>query len=149
MAMEIATIIDSISALSVEGLKICDVNEIPEAADMRQPMIYPKPDGFVTQFVLTRDSFGGGSVAKMHVTYNLTYRLCYAPVSSGRGLFETYPAMVACAYRFLDAVIAIDTLTGLEDIYPGDVLNFGPVSDPAGNYFHGCDIVLAVEEFIN
>lgn len=149
MAMEIATIIDSISALSVDGLKICDLNEIPEVVDARQPVIYPKPDGFITSLVLELDSFGGGSTAKMHITYNITYRLCYAPVASGRGLFEVYPQMVAAAYRFLDAVIAIDTLTGVEDIRPADALNFGPVADPSGNYFHGCDIVLAVMEFIN
>jgi hypothetical protein len=99
--------------------------------------------------VLTRDSYGGGSVAKMHIDYNLNYRLCYAMVEAGRGLFEVYPEMVRVAYRFLDAVIAIDTLTGLEDIYPANTVTFGYVQDMAGNSFHGCDIVIHVMEFIN
>lgn len=149
MAMEISTITDSISALTVDGLKIYDLNEIPEAIDPRQPSIFPFPAGFVTNFQQVRDSFGGGTYAKMHVLYDLTYRLCYAPIGAERGLFRNYADMVAAAYRFIDAVLAIDVMIGLEDITMAAVANFGPVADIAGNGFHGCDIVLHVEEFVN
>ena len=149
MAMEIAAIADSISALVVDGLKICDLDEIPETVDPRQPTIFPNPVNFVSNIEQVRDSFGGGSVAKQHVTYDLTYRLCYAPVGSGRGLFEIYPDMVAAAYRFLDAVVAVDVMVGLEDITVIAIPAFGPVPDMAGNNFHGCDITLKVLEFVN
>lgn len=149
MAMEITTIADSISALSVSGVKICDLDEIPDAVDFRQPTIFPLAYNFVTDLALTRDSYGGGSTAKMTIEYNLNYRLCFAPVEEGRGLFGVYKNMVTAAYRFLDAVIAIDTLEGLEDIYPADTVAFGYVQDMAGNPFHGCDFVIHILEFIN
>src|SRR3990170_2945459 len=138
MTLAISTICDSISVLSVSGLTIKDLNEIPEAVMARDcPVIYPKPDGFITNFEMVRDSFGGGSTAKMTVTYDLTYRLLGAPLGSGRGLFDSYSLMVEKVYAYIDAVQAIDTMTGLEDITPADTTAFGPVSDPAGGMFHG------------
>jgi hypothetical protein len=149
MSLAIATICESIAALDVDGVRIADIDAIPEAADARRASIIPRPDGFITNFTMVRESFGGGSTSKMTITYRLTYRLLFAPIGEGRGLFAVYPDMVAAAYRFLDAILAIDTMTGLVDIIPVDALSFGPVTDPAGNAFHGCDIVLEVNEFVN
>lgn len=149
MSLQIATVCASIAALSVAGVTIKDLDEIPENVDLRAPTILPKPDGFVSGLRYERQSQGGGSVAKGDCYYTLTYRLCYAPVGSGRGLFETYPAMVTAAFAFLDAVLAVDVLQGAVTIRPVGALNFGPVSDPAGNIFHGCDIAVEIMEFVN
>jgi hypothetical protein len=146
MALEITVITDSISALEVSGVKICDLDQIPEAVDVRQPTIFPNPVNFVSNITQTRMSYGGAS-EKMNIEYDLTYRLCYAPIGTERGLFAGYPAMVAAAYRFLDAVLDVAVMTGLEDITLGSITNFGPVTDMAGNGFHGTDIVLHVLEF--
>ena len=150
MTLAISTICDSISSLSVSGLTIKDLNEIPEAITGRDcPVIYPKPDGFVTNFEMVRNSFGGGSTAKMTVTYDLTYRLLGAPLASGRGLFDSYSMMVEKVYAFIDAILMIDTMDGLIDIVPADATAFGPVSDPAGGMFHGAGVILYVMEFVN
>ena len=98
---------------------------------------------------MVRDSTGGGSTAKMTVYYTLSYRLCHTRLGSGRGLFDVYDDMVAIAAAFLDAVLAIDVLTGAVDIMPSDAVNFGPVVDPAGDGFHGCDFALDITEFVN
>lgn len=148
MALALTTITNSIAALSVSGVTLKDIDEIPETATGLGPVIYPKPDGFVTDFTVERNSFGGGSTAKMTATYNLTYRFCHSPVGSGRFL-EFYDDMVTKAFLFLDAVIAVDVMTGLIDLQVDDTLSFGPVMDPSGAVFHGCDIVLRVMEFIN
>lgn len=149
MSLQISTICESISALDVDGVRIMDIDQIPENSDPRKAIIFPKPDGFITGFTVVRDSFGGGSTAKMTATYSLNYRLCYAPIGAGRGLFEVYDDMVAKAFLFLDAVIAVNTMTGLIDIQVQNAINFGAVNDPVGNMFHGCDFVLLVTEFIN
>jgi len=146
MALEIAVIADSISALAVDGVRICDLDQIPEAVDPRQPTIFPLPEGYVTNITQTRISYGGAS-EKMNVEYDLTYRLCYAPIGTERGLFAAYPAMVAAAYRFLDAVLDVGVMVGLEDITLASIGTFGPVLDMAGTAFHGCDISLHVLEF--
>ena len=150
MALAIATIADSIAAVSVSGVTIKDLNEIPEAVTLRDcPVLFPRPDGFVTDLAVKRDSFGTGAVAKMTVTYILTYTFCHAPIGSGRGLFDVYDNMIANAFAIIDAIITNDTVTGLVDLQVDDALNFGPVEDPSGNVFHGCEIQLYVMEFVN
>ena len=148
MALAIATVADSIAALSVTGVTIKDVDEIPAAVDPRQPTILPKPD-FVTGFVVERDSFGAGS-AKMTVRYVLNYRFCYMPLGKGRaGKIENYDGIVDKVALFWDAVLAIDTLTGAVDIEPAGVVNMGLVNDPSDNIFLGCDLAVKVTEFVN
>src|SRR3972149_11779125 len=149
MTLAISTICDSISSLSVSGLTIKDLNEIPEAIRGRDfPVIYPKPDGFVTNFEMVRNSFGGGSTAKMTVTYDLTYRLLGAPIGAGRGLFDSYSLMVEKVYAFIERVLAVDTMDGLIDIVPAEAPAFGPVTDPAGGMFHGADVIFHVMDFV-
>lgn len=150
MALAIATIADSIAALNVTGLMICDLDQIPEAATTRTPILFPKPDGFVTDFEYEPVSQGDGATALANVTYTLTYRFCYTPIGAERGLFATYPAMVAMAAAILDAIISIDNATaGAVEIVPLSIPVFGPVVDPANNGYHGCDISLLVKEFVN
>lgn len=150
MAQQIREICKAIADLHVEGLNIRALDDIPETVNVRDcPIIYPSPDIFNTNYTFTRDSFGGGSVAMRTVYYDITYRLCYAPVGSGRGLFDVYDKMVAMAYAFLDAILAIDIITGAINVDPASIRIAGPVLDPAGYSFHGCDITLTVTEFIN
>src|SRR3972149_7264806 len=109
MTLAISTICDSTSSLSVSGLTIKDLNEIPEAVTGRDcPVIYPKPDGFVTNFEMVRDSFGGGPTAKMTVTYDLTYRLLGAPIGAGGGLVDSYSLLVQKMDAFIGAGPGVD-----------------------------------------
>ena len=149
MALAIATIANSIAALSVTGVTIKDIDEIPVGVDPNQPTIIPLPD-YMTNFDVEIDSFGPGSTAKMSVYYTLNYRLCYKPADAGRSdTIEYYDNMVAAATAFLDAVLAADTVTGSIDVKPEAITNMGIVNDPADNSFHGCDIGLRVMEFVN
>ena len=147
MALAIATVVDNISKLSVSGLVIKDMDEIPGSVDARQPTLIPLPD-FLTDYAMERDSFGGGSTAKMTVNYTLNYRLCYAPVGAGRPL-EWFDNMVSMVGLIMDAVMAVDTLGGTVDIVPAGVRNMGIVNDPGDAGFYGCDLAFKVEEFVN
>jgi len=150
MALAITTITNSIAALSVSGVTIQDVDEIIEHVKERDcPLVQPLPNGFVNGLSVTRDSQGPGSIALKTVRYTLTYRLMYAAVGTGRGLFDVYDDMITKAGLFLDALLADDALSGSVDITPMGALNFGLVGDPAGNVFHGCDFQLQVMEFVN
>jgi hypothetical protein len=148
VALAITTVTDNVGGLSVTGADILDIDEIPESVDGRKPIIFPKPDGFVTDLEVTRQSYGASSDAKTDMEYTLNYRLCHTPVGSGRGLFKTYPDMVTIAARFMDAIANYDATTAVT-LELADAINFGPVSDPAGNMFHGCDFALRVKEFQN
>ena len=151
MALQIATVADSISKLSVAGATLKDIDELPKKGTVRNtPVIIPKPNGFLSNFKPERDSFGPGTTAKITVTYTLTYRLLHSEIGTGRtGIFSTYAAMVAITSLFLDAIIANDTVTGAVDLEAADVTEFGPVADPMGKMFHGCDIAINIMEYVN
>jgi len=149
MALAISTVADSISKLSVTGLTIKDINEIPAGTDSRGKTLIPKPN-FMTDFSMERDSFGGGSTAKMTVNYTLNYRMLYKPVGAGRqNVLEYYDDLTSMIGLVLDAVLAIDTLTGTVDIVPLSVTNMGLVNDPADQAWYGCDFAFRVMEFVN
>ena len=147
MALGIATIANAIAALSVTGLTIKDVDEIPAEADPRLSTLIPLHE-YMTDFEVELDSFGGGSTAKMTVWYTLGYRLLFKPLGAGRE-FEYQANMIAMVAAFLDAVLAIETISGCEGIIPISITNMGNVVDPAENWYVGCDIHLRVQEFVN
>jgi len=147
MALAIATVVDSISNLSVSGLTIKDMDTIPASASGLGPLLIPLPN-FVTNFNMERDSYGGGSTAKMTVTYNLNYRLLFAQAGSGRDL-EYFDNMVSMVALLWDAILAIETLTGAIDLVPAGITNMGLINDPAEHEYYGCDIAVRVTEFVN
>ena len=149
MALAAVTVATNIGALTVTGVNIYALNEIPEGADAREcPMVYPKPDGFMSGLEVEVNSFGSTS-AKKTVRYTLTYMYLYAPIASGRGLFDLYEDMVTKALAFQDAVLANDAITGCVDITAMDIGEWGPVADPSGTAFHGCQMSFQVTEFVN
>ena len=48
---------------------------------------------------------------------------------------------------FVDKMLVSDTITGAVDLTVEDISTFGPVSDPSGKMFHGCDIAFRILEF--
>ena len=150
MALAFATITDSIAAISVSGVTIKDIDEIPESVAVRDcPIMYPEPDGFISGLTYTRDSTGPGSTALATVTYNMTYAYLHTKVGVGRGLFDIYGDMLTKVGLILDAIIISDGITGVVDLTIGGAIQFGAVPDPAGNMFIGTRLVFAITEFVN
>jgi hypothetical protein len=149
MTLAIATIADSISQLTVTGVNIKDLDQIPPDATRLTPVLFPEPLGFVTDFTLTRESQGSNTfLAKYTVTYRLHYTFLHSPIGSAR-ILDLYDDMVGKAFAILDKIIDNDAITGAVDIQPAEAIEFGPVPDPAGNMYHGCRFVLQVMEFVN
>jgi len=150
MGLAIATISSAITDLSVTGLTIKDIDEIPQAVINRDcPLLVPNPDNYVTRFIAEPDSFGAGSDRKWTATYTLNYLLLYAAVGAGRTtVIEKYSGMVSTAFAFFDAVLASSTLTGTVDFEPDMIGDFGIV-DFSGTSFHSCAVSLNVKEFVN
>jgi hypothetical protein len=126
-----------------------DIHEIPPDVTRITPVLFPEPVNFVTDFSMTRDSFGGGSVAKMTVLYTLHYTFCYTQIGAARTGLDAYIGAVEMAALILDAVLDIDTFSGGIDIQPIEVSEFGPVPDPAGNQYLGCRFAFQVQEYVN
>lgn len=146
MALAISTICDSIKALSITGLKIYDLDDFPDQADTRsQAVLMPRPDNFVTDFNVVRDSTNGLKTA----TYTLNYILLYDVVGMSRKLSDDWSDMIEMLFSVLDKIISNDNLSGAVDITPRGIGSIGPLSDPAGEIHHGAEIALIVTEFIN
>lgn len=149
MALNTVTVADSIAGLSVSGVTLKDLDEIPNGVLARDcPLILPAPD-FIQIAEITRDTYGSGSDAKWTFEYTLNYRLFYAPVGTERTLGNIYPGLVAKAMLFADAVIANDDLTGATDSNFGGLSGLGVVTDPSDELFWGCDIQINITEFVN
>jgi len=147
MTLAITTITNSIAALSVSGLTIKDIDEIPQGLSDRDcPILTPDPDNFITGFKAKADSL---DKTRWTVTYTLNYILLYAAVGSGRTtVMEKFSGMVSKAFAFIDAVAAALTLTGSVDWEPGVVDKFDIVTI-GENSFHSCHVSIEITEFIN
>lgn len=150
MSLAITTIAANLAELTVTGLnKIYDIDAIPPDCTRLTPCLIPEPLGYVTDFVVERNSQGSGGTAKMTVTYNLHYTFLFVGIGEGRTGLDYYGDMVGMAYDILDVMIENDDLAGAIDLMIDDILEFGPVPDPSGNQYLGCRITLHVTEFVN
>jgi len=149
MTIQLVTIADSISKISVSGLTIKDVDQIPTSINQREcPLLIPNPENYVSNALIEVDSFGTGTDRKMTLTYNLNYILIHSMVGGGRvHVMDAYSGMLTKACAFLDAFYALSSLTGAVDFW-------AELSDPAitsvGELdFHSIGIQLKIKEFVN
>ena len=150
MALAILTIANSIAALEVAGVRIRDLDQIPDAVQERDcPILIPEVINFVTDLVITRDSTGADSYALKTATYTINYTFLYAPVGSDRTGLNRFDDFVRKAFAIIDAVVLNSTITGLIDITPQNTLQWSVVLDPSGNAFMGCMMAFSITEFIN
>jgi len=148
MGVKVATVAKSISALSVSGVALKDVDGIPEEVTTRIcPIMFPSPDGFVTNLRVEPQSFGAGDAGKNDVLYTLNYVFLYAPVGSDRYITKNIAKLVEKVVLILSALVANDAVTGSVDIEPRISGEFGNLSDPVGNEFFGALIAIDVKEF--
>ena len=146
-SVKIATVADSIAALSVSGVTIKDIDGIPEEVHQRNcPLMFPDPDDFVTSLTVEAMSSGAGTSGKNDVKYTLNYIFLYVPVGSGRYLADNIVGLVNKTVLILNELIANDAVTGSVDIDPKPG-KFGLVEDPTGNQFEGVRIAIDVHEF--
>lgn len=148
MALAAVTIADSIAGLSVSGVTIKDLDQIPQEVQARDcPILFPDPSRYVSDLSVGVDSFGSGS-AKKTVKYMLNYVFLYSETGVGRGLADNAAGVVTKVMLILDAFLANDALTGSIDITPLTT-TAGVVNDPSGKPFYGALLSFAVTEFVN
>jgi len=147
MSINVVTLADSIAGLSVTGVTIKDLDEIIESVQARQcPVLYPNPDGFMSGLTLERAAMGSGTSSVWDVEYSISYKYLHSPIGASRGLFDVYKDMVTKVAAIIDKILVSDSLTGAVDLTLEEITQFGAVSDPVGNMFHGCEIIFGVLE---
>jgi len=101
----------------------------------------------VSDFELERMAMSSGTANVWNVQYTLTYRFLHSEIGLGMGILDAYPGMVDKVCDFIDKMLVSDAVTGAVDLTVEDISTFGPVSDPSGKMFHGCDIAFRILEF--
>lgn len=150
MGLSFTTISTTIAALSITGLTIKDIDEVPTKGD-RVPILIPL-DNFVSNLSVSEVVLGVPSTRPMTVTYTLNYRLLHTPVGAGRSnILEAYEGLSDMVALILDEILAMDTTTGVEDLMPGTpaITNFGQVLAPDALIYYGCDFHFDCTEHVN
>jgi hypothetical protein len=147
MTLAITTVSTSIAALSVSGVTICDLGNIPPSGERVCPILFPDPENPLSSFVAERVSYGGGSSALEDVDYDLNYIYLHCELGAGRTGLDYIEAAVEKVQAIYDAVLSVDTFTGGVDIMPTSNVRLVTLSDPSGKQYLGCNLTFHVKEF--
>jgi hypothetical protein len=139
------TVANSISNVALTGITILDLDEIPVNALMVCPVLFPRPDGYVSNLTVTNNAFGSGAAKPITLEYDLTYVYAHCPIGANLD-FGVYNGMVSNSAAIMSKFIESDAIAGVTDLTIGAV-TFGPVVDPAGNSYHGCEVVFHIQQF--
>lgn len=141
------TVATSIAGLTVTGVTIKDLNAIPDTGSMLTPIMFPQPNGYMSNTSMTFESFGSNGTAKMNLEYDLNYVFLYAEVGSGVNAFAPYSGLITKLAAILVTIFSNDAISGLVDMKLGSVGNVGVIADPAGTNFWGVLFTLHVLEY--
>lgn len=147
--INLVTVADSIAALNVSGVNVRDIDQIPESALSILPVLYPRPNEFITNLKWSRETYGTDSVAAMNLTYVLHYHYLHAVVGSGGGLLAAYSGLLTNLVKILTAIFEDSNPSGAVDMQLVSISSVGVLTDPAGlEKYHGVEISLQVMEYI-
>ena len=144
--LSLSTVADSISKLSISGVTVKDVDQLAPA--MTSNVLYPLPNGWITGAKFTPVTYGSNSGEQANFTCNMTYRFLGTLVGDMGAFNKAYSNVISKMTLILNAILSNDVITGAVDFRFVGVANIGPVSDPAGNMYHGCDLTFMYEEFL-
>ena len=147
MPLAISTVCTSIAALTVDGVKIRDLDNIPAGVERLAPILFPDPENPVSNFAPMRMSYGGGSSAKMDADYDLNYMFIFCKIGAGRTGLDYIEDCMEKIQAIYDAVLSIDTITGAVDVFPNEAVQMTTITDPSGNNYLGCSMSFHVKEF--
>jgi hypothetical protein len=143
----IATVADSISKLTISGVTIKDIDQIPDSARMLTPLVIPKLPRFITDISVSFDTFGSNGSPKISTNYTLNYMFIYCESGSGLGSFSVFGGLIAKLSEILDVINSNDAVAGAVDIKLSGLGDIGTITDPAGNDFWGLEFSLRVLEY--
>jgi hypothetical protein len=146
VSLNLANIANAISNLSVTGVTVKDKDEIAGAWVSLPNVLYPKPDGWITNFKIKYATVMQGASAKMDISYTLNYRFLGVQVGDISTFPKSYSLLVDKLVLIVNAIIAMDApYSGAMEMILGGV-DIGAKIDPAGNNYFGADFALLITE---
>jgi hypothetical protein len=141
------TVADSIAGISISGVTVKDINEIPENVELLCPVLIPQPNDYITNLSVERMSFGGGGTAKLDMTYTLNYVYLHSAVG-GLSQFDAYSGIITKLELILEAILTNDNIAGPVDFEVETIPSIGVIEDPAGGQYWGTLLSFRVTEHV-
>ncbi len=149
ITLQLASITDAIKDLSITGVTVKDYDGIAASWQSQPNVLYPNPEGFITEFSLDYKSLPRGASADVDISYTLNYRFLGTLVGDLSHMPQAYGEMIDKVADILEVLITNHApYAGTVDLEVGNI-SVGARSDPAGNIYHGADIALLVTEMQN
>jgi hypothetical protein len=144
--VDLATVADSISKLSVSGVTIKDIDQVTDSMRMSPKTLCPRPEDYITGLGIVADE---SSSQWNTLRYTLNYRYYHCAIAGGLGgLFSSYSGLLQKVTLILAAFAKSTSLAGAMDNGKPRVAKIGPVQDPKGNWFLGCEISIDIMQFL-
>lgn len=148
-SINLANVSAAISGISISGITIKDKDEVSASWVSLPNVLYPKPDGWVSDLSIEYDSVLQGLSAPSTVSYNLNYRFLGVQVGDSSIFPVAYSDLIDKLILVINGLVAISgPYSGKVEMQIGN-LDIGPKADPAGNNFFGADIQLHIKELQN
>ena len=137
----------SIANLTISGVTLKDIDEIPDSGAMQCPVILPQPNDFITTIQNTRVSFGSMGNEAENFEYNLNYVFLYTDSGSGQGAFADYSGLITKLTLIINTILNNDVVSGLVDMELESISGIGQIEDPSGNPYWGAFFTLKCLEY--
>lgn len=140
------TIASSIAALSISGVTIKDIDEIPDAVSLLCPVLIPQPNDYMTGTKMSFESYGSNGSAAINMEYDLNYVFLFCE-AGGVNAFAPFSPLMTKLALILVTIMSNDAISGLVDLKINSVGNIGVINDPAGNGYWGVLLSFHVLEY--
>ena len=146
ISLNLANIADAISDISVSGVTVKDKDQIVGSWLPLPNVLFPNPEGWITDFSIFYATVMQGATAPMDISYTLNYRFLGVAVGDIGIMPVAYNALVEKWILIVNAIISTPApYSGLVEMKLGAV-SIGARDDPAGNQYFGADFALLVME---
>lgn len=148
MALNAVAIASGIAALSVTGVTIKDLDEIPvDITRAGMPLLMPDPDNWGGETSANMETFGFAANSMWTVTRTLGYVYFHAIVGTERSPSVYYTDMSNNRDAIIEALLELD-IDGV-DVVGVNSGKFTQLADMSGKSFHGFLMGVLVREKVN
>jgi hypothetical protein len=141
------TTASSIAAVSISGVTVCNVSNVPQSARMITPILVPQPDGWLSDVAQGPKAVSVADAGQSDFSYTLHYVFLLCEAGSGVEQTDPYNNLVSKLKTVLQTVLDDDTLAESIEISLNGMDGIGVVQDPSGVDFWGALISLRCLEY--
>ena len=140
----------AIASIVISGVTIKDYDGIAANWQSTARVLYPNPEGFITDFAPEYFTLMRGASAPMDAVYTLNYRYLDTAIGDLANLPYSYGQMIDKVMVIVAKLLETDTpYSGRVEMELKAIQSVGAKADPAGNMYHGADIALLIREMQN